>query len=126
MLASSWGKTVGTAVGLQWLVVLGLAAVVWAVFGASGGVSLFCGGSAVALPNALLALWLTVRVMRTGSAGTTAMVLGEFLKLGLTIVLLVAIVVRMKAGLSWPALLVGVVAALKAQWLALWFTRRPW
>jgi hypothetical protein len=23
----------------------------------------------------------------------------------------------------WPALIVGVIGALKAQWLALWFTR---
>lgn len=49
---------------------------------------------------------------------------GEILKIVLTVSLLVMVVVRFKPDLSWPALIVGVVGALKAQWLALWVTRR--
>lgn len=48
---------------------------------------------------------------------------GELLKMGLTIALLVLMVVQLKPALSWLALIVGVIAALKAQWLALWVTR---
>jgi F0F1-type ATP synthase assembly protein I len=121
---SSWGRTVGTAVGLQWGVILLLAALLWVWVGTTGAVSEFLGGSAVALPNTVLALWLTVRVVRYGNAGAGALLFGELLKLALTIALLVVVVTKQNAQLWWPGLLVGVVAALKAQWLALWFTRR--
>lgn len=119
-----WGATVGTAVALQWLVVVALAALAWAWKGGAVGESLFYGGAAVALPNALLALWLTLRMRRAGGAGFAAMFAGELLKLGGTIALLVLGVVELRPGLSWPALIIGVIAALKAQWLALWVTRR--
>ncbi len=52
------------------------------------------------------------------------MMFGEILKIVLTIGLLVMVVVRLRPDMSWPAMLVGVVGALKAQWLALWFTRQ--
>lgn len=120
---AGWAATVGTAIALQWAVVLGLAAVAWIWKGNVGAVSLFLGGASVALPNSLLAAWLTARVQRFGGAGVTAMLGGELMKLGMTIALLVA-VVRANPGISWLALLIGLVAALKAQWLALWVTRR--
>jgi hypothetical protein len=41
----------------------------------------------------------------------------------MTIALLVIVVVALKPHVAWLALIVGVVAALKAQWLAVWFTR---
>lgn len=118
-----WGATVGTAVTLQWLIVLVLAAAAWIWKGEAAGGSLFYGGAAVALPNVLLALWLTLRVRRAGGAGVVAMFAGELLKLCGTVALLL-VVVETKPLLSWPALIVGVIAALKAQWLALWVTRR--
>lgn len=118
----SWDATVGTAVALQWLVVLVLAGATWLLSEKSGW-SLFYGGAAVALPNSLLALWLTLRVHRAGGAGAAALMMGELVKLGFTIVLLVVLIGRLKLEMSWWALMVGVVAALKAQWLALWVTR---
>ena len=107
---------------MQWGLVLALAVVAWLWGGENSAVSLFLGGVCVALPNALLAAWLTVRIRRAGSAGPAAMLGGELGKLAMTVVLLVT-VVKAGPGVSWVALIVGVIAAVKAQWLALWFTR---
>lgn len=120
---TSWGATVGTAIALQWMVILSMActALFWS---GSSARSLLAGGAAVALPNTALALWLTLRMRRKGNAGAYAMMSGEVLKLCFTLVLLVLAVVRLKSDLTMLALLIGVVGALKAQWLALWVTRR--
>jgi F0F1-type ATP synthase assembly protein I len=120
---AAWGATVGKTIALQWAVILLLAGVAWAVAGAGGAQSLLLGGAAVAVPNALLALWLTLRLYRVGAVGVASMLGGELLKLGMTITLLVVVVVALKPHIAWLALIVGVVAALKAQWLAVWFTR---
>ncbi len=121
---TGWGATVGTAIAMQWSVILVLAGAAWLLSGESAARSLLGGGMAVALPNTVLALWLTLRVQRAGGAGATAMMTGEILKLAVTIAAIALVVVQLKPGLSWLAMLVGVVAALKAQWLALWVTRR--
>jgi F0F1-type ATP synthase assembly protein I len=125
---TGWNATVGTAVALQWLVILALAGVAGILGGWKAALSLLLGGAAVAVPNAVLALWLTLRVRRTGTLGaismTGAMLGGELLKLGLTLALLVIVIAGLKQQATWLALIVGVIAALKAQWLALWFTRR--
>ncbi|MEK6807182.1 MAG: ATP synthase subunit I [Pseudomonadota bacterium] len=120
---AKWWATVGTAIALQWLTVLTLTAAAWAVAGTTGAASLFGGGAAVALANTVLALWLTLRVAKVGVLSPTAMLGGEMLKLGLTAALLVLVAAKLKP-LMWLALIVGVIAALKAQWLALWFTRK--
>ena len=120
---STWGATVGTAIALQWGVVLALSCIAL-LGGWVAARSLLCGGAAVAIPNTVLALWLTLRVMKTGDAGAAAMMFGEILKIASTVSILVMVVVRLKPDLSWPALIVGVIGALKAQWLALWVTRR--
>jgi F0F1-type ATP synthase assembly protein I len=120
---AAWGATVGKTIALQWAVVLLLAGVAWIFFGTGSAKSLLVGGGAVALPNALLAAWLTARLYRVGTVGFASMLAGELLKLGMTIALLVIVVVALKPQVAWLALIVGVVAALKAQWLAVWFTR---
>jgi ATP synthase protein I len=120
---TAWNATVGKTVALQWAVILLLAGVAWIGFGAGSAKSLLLGGVAVALPNALLALWLTARLYRVGTVGVVSMFAGELLKLVMTIALLTIVVVALKPQVAWLALIVGVVAALKAQWLAVWFTR---
>jgi ATP synthase protein I len=120
---AAWRATVGTAIALQWVVILLLAGVAWFVSGTGGAQSLLLGGVAVAAPNAVLAAWLTLRLYRVGTVGVASMLAGELLKLGMTVTLLVAVVVALKPQIVWLALIVGVVAALKAQWLAVWFTR---
>lgn len=121
---ASWNATVGTAVALQWGVILGLAGLAWIWSGEVGARSLFLGGAAVALPNAVLALWLTLRLQQAVTSGVVAVMMGELLKLSATIALLIAVAVNLKSEVVWLALIVGVIGALKAQWLALWFTRR--
>ncbi|MGH8629692.1 MAG: ATP synthase subunit I [Burkholderiales bacterium] len=120
---AAWGATVGKTIALQWVVILLFAGVAWAWIGAGGAQSLLLGGAAVAVPNALLALWLTARLYRVGAVGVASMLAGEMLKLGMTIALLAVVGVALKPQIVWLALIVGVVAALKAQWLAVWFTR---
>lgn len=118
-----WGATIRKAVVLQWGVILALAGGAWLLAGQVATWSLLCGGTAVALPNTMLALWLLTRMHYTGMTGAAAIMRGEVLKLGLTTALLV-VAASLRPELSWPALLVGLVGALKAQWLALWMTRR--
>lgn len=120
---AAWRAIVGKTIALQWVVILVFTGVAWAMAGTRGAQSLLVGGVAVAVPNALLALWLTLRLYRVGAVGVASMLAGELLKLGMTITLLVVVVVALKPHISWLALIVGVVAALKAQWLAVWFTR---
>ena len=120
---AAWGATVGKTIALQWVVILLCSGIAGAVAGARGAQSALAGGAAVAVPNALLALWLTLRLYRVGTVGIASMLGGELLKLGMTITLLVVVVVALKPHIAWLALIVGVVAALKAQWLAVWFTR---
>ena len=120
---TAWNATVGRTIALQWAVILLLAGVALVAFGTGSAKSLLLGGVAVALPNALLALWLTARLYRVGTVGVVSMFAGEMLKLGMTIALLTIVVVALKPQVAWLALIVGVVAALKAQWLAVWFTR---
>ena len=120
---AGWWSVVGKTILLQWVVILILAAAAWLLSGIAGAVSLVLGGAAVAVPNTLLALWLTIRVHRVGSLSTAALLFGELLKLGLTLALLAIFVAKFRHVLIWPALIVGVIGALKAQWLALWATR---
>lgn len=120
---AAWRAIVGKTIALQWVVILVFTGVAWAMAGTRGAQSLLVGGVAVAVPNALLALWLTLRLYRVGAVGVASMLAGELLKLGMTVTLLVVVVVALKPHISWLALIVGVVAALKAQWLAVWFTR---
>lgn len=121
---TGWRNTVGTAIALQWALVIIFAAAAWLVGGNFAALSLFCGGAAVALPNALLALWLTLRLRSKGAVGAAGMMTGELLKLTFTLAAIVLVAVKLKPELSWLAMLTGVVVALKGQWLALWVTRR--
>lgn len=109
-------------VGLQWGVVMVLAGGAWAIAGGESGGSCLAGGAAVAAPNTLLATYLWLKARQVGLLSAATFLLGEFLKLGLTIVCLY-LVARLLPSVHWLALVVGVIGALKAQWLALWFTR---
>ena len=119
-----WGATIRKAIGVQWGLVLILSAVAWLVSGPIAAKSLFCGGAAVALPNTALALWLLARMRLPGLTGAMAIMRGEVLKLGFTVAALVVAASKLRPELHFPALLLGMLVALKAQWLALWMTRR--
>jgi ATP synthase protein I len=116
-----------------WWVVAGQAAVglvsallAWALTGKQNvGWSVAYGALAVVIPAAVFARGLTGRITSI-NAGTAAVgfLLWEMVKVALTLAML-ALAPRLVAGLSWPALLIGLVLAMKVYWVALAFVRRP-
>ena len=112
-------------VGGQVVVGLVTAVVAWAVTGKQGvGWSAGYGALAVVIPAAVFARGLTGRVSSL-NAGTAAFgfMLWEMVKIALTVAMLVA-APRLVRELSWPALLVGLVLAMKVYWVALAFAPR--
>lgn len=109
-----------TAVFLQAVVTLLAGMLVGLVWGPWVGLSLVFGGGSVVVPNALLALRLRASQPQFAPA---ILLVGEFVKIGLTLGLLVLVVFSMER-LSWAGLLAGVVLALKALLFAPWLQRR--
>ena len=102
------------------------ALVAWALTGRQNvGWSVAYGALAVVIPAAVFARGITGRFssLNAGSAAV-GFLLWEMVKIALTLAML-AMAPRLVAGLSWPALLVGLVLAMKVYWLALAFVRRP-
>ncbi|GAA5232863.1 hypothetical protein GCM10025795_11630 [Verticiella sediminum] len=92
----------------------------WLVAGPMAGFSALVGAAACAIPNVLLALRLLFGMIGGGSASPATVLLGEFIKLVLTACLLGLAVKFGRDVLVWPALLVGLVVALKSYyWLLL-------
>jgi ATP synthase protein I len=118
---SPWWVVVGQAgVG----VVAGLLG--WALTGRQNvGWSVAYGALAVVIPAAVFARGLTGRFASL-NAGTAAVgfLLWEMVKIALTLAMM-AMAPRLVAGLSWPALLIGLVLAMKVYWVALAFAPRP-
>lgn len=113
-----------------WWVVLGqagmglvVALAAWALTGKQNvGWSAAYGALSVVLPAAVFARGLTGRFSSV-NAGSAAVgfLLWEMVKIALTFAMLVA-APGLVAGLSWPALLVGLILAMKVYWLALAFS----
>ena len=118
---SPWWVVAGQAgVGLV------AALVAWALTGKqSVGWSVAYGALAVVVPAAVFARGLAGRITLL-NAGTAAVgfLLWEMVKIALTIAMLMA-APGLVAGLSWPALLIGLVLAMKVYWVALAFAPRP-
>jgi ATP synthase protein I len=114
-LLSVW-RVVATQVVVGALVALlaGLVTSRWHV-----GVSAGYGALAVALPAALFARGMTSPVT-SASVGSSVVgfLLWEFVKIGLTLVMLL-IAPRLVPEVSWPAMLVGLVLTMKVYWVAL-------
>jgi ATP synthase protein I len=116
-----------------WWVVAGQAAVglvaalaAWVLTGKQNvGWSAGYGALSVVIPAAVFARGLTGRFSSV-NAGTAAVgfLVWEMVKIALTLAMLVA-APRLVPGLSWPALLVGLVLAMKVYWVALAFNPRP-
>ncbi len=119
-----WGVMIRKAISLQWGLLLLSSGLAWGLASAVAGQSLLMGGIAVALPNTLFALWLAMRMRVASAASAPAVMAGEMLKLGLTLMLLIAVARQSQEQLSWPALLIGMIVALKGHWLALLIMRR--
>lgn len=118
---SPWRVVAGQAV-----VGLVAALLAWGFTGKQNvGWSVAYGALAVLVPAAVFARGLTGRFssLNAGSAAV-GFLLWEMVKIALTFAMLVA-APRLVAGLSWPALLVGLVLAMKVYWVALAFAPRP-
>jgi ATP synthase protein I len=89
------------------------------------GWSVLYGALAVLVPAAVFARGLTGRFSSVNAVSAAAgFLLWEMVKIALTFAMLVA-APRLVAGLSWPALLIGMVLAMKVYWIALAFAPRP-
>jgi ATP synthase protein I len=118
---SPWWVVAGQAVvGL----VAALAA--WALTGKQNvGWSVAYGALAVTVPAAVFARGLTGRFSSLNAgAAAVGFLMWEMVKVALTLAMLVA-APRLVPELSWPALLVGLILAMKVYWVALAFAPRP-
>ncbi|WP_296670363.1 ATP synthase subunit I [Rhodoferax sp.] len=107
------------------MVVGGLAVLVaWMLFGGLIAKSVSWGVLAVVLPAALFARGLTGQFARANpGAAVLSFFVWELVKILVTVgVLLTAH--RLMDGLSWPAMLVGLIITIKVYWLALAFKRK--
>lgn len=110
------------AIGLQVasITVLALLAGVWVDWTSAGHLAL--GGATAIIPNSLFALRLAFQRGRSPESYPVVFMLGEFAKIGLTVLLLAA-VMRWQSGLRWLPLLIGLIVALKAPLFALLLAR---
>jgi len=111
--------TVQVAVGVGVALLAGLVTARWDVVW-----SALYGAGVVVVPGALLARGMT-SALTSVSPGASAVgfMFWEMVKIGVAVVLLV-LASRIVQPLSWPALLVGLVACTKVYWLALVWRRR--
>ncbi|MDO5691599.1 MAG: ATP synthase subunit I [Pseudomonadota bacterium] len=100
------------AVAVAWLVAGGQLSLVWSVA---------YGALAAWLPAVFFARMVARRMRRQANAGSALMALmvGEGIKIALTVGLLLA-APKVLAQVHWLALLAGFVVTIKAAWLALW------
>ena len=87
--------------------------------GTRGALSAAAGGGVCIIPNLLFALRLQSLRLNTGNSYSRNFLLGELLKLVLIFALL-ATVVRIYTELHWPSMLIGLVLASQAMFLAFW------
>ena len=108
-----------TAIVLQIAASVAAIAVAGWFFGWHGAASAGMGGGICVFPNFLFALRLTYMARRRGASYPVNFFVGEFVKVALTVGLLV-LVIKKYADLHWPSLLIGMVLALQAGFLAFW------
>jgi ATP synthase protein I len=108
---------------LQAIVSFGVALIAYALGGANAALSALLGGAACVVPNALFALRLTWQARRPGGADVATFLIGEVVKLGLTIALLLTIVLQYR-DLNWLAFIAGLIAALKSYFVAFLLDRK--
>jgi ATP synthase protein I len=116
--------SVWRVVGVQAMLGLLVAALVWFVSGRMAAVySAVYGALAVIVPAALFARGLTSRVASVNvGAAVFGFLLWEMVKIGLTVAMLFA-APRLVNDLSWPAMLAGLVVTMKVYWVALGFRK---
>ena len=107
------------AVYLQIVITIAAAVAAGLIVGLQGAVSAAAGGLAYALPSLLFVWRLKIGAKRPGLASPATFFVGEFVKIALTVVLLL-LTVKTYAELHWPSFLIGLGLALQAGLLAFW------
>lgn len=97
----------------------------WLIAGFYAGASALLGAMAYLVPNALFAMRLLVGLLMGRPANPAGFLLGELIKLGGAVMLLVLGVYLAQSWLVWPALLFGLVMVLKGYVLLLMFSKLP-
>lgn len=91
---------------------------------AGWGWSLLYGAAVVFVPGALMARGMTSPLSRMSPAAAAVSFMSwEFLKIGISVVMLM-LAPRIVQSLSWPALLLGLVLCMKVYWVALLWRHR--
>ena len=103
-----------------------VALIAWGVTGRQTvGWSAACGALAVIVPAALFARGVTGQFSKANAGSAVlSFFVWEFVKILVTVGILFA-AQRMVTGLSWPAMLIGLVVTMKVYWIALGFKRKP-
>lgn len=112
-------------VAVQAVAGLVVAALAYAFTGEAAGMwSALYGAAAVVMPGALFARGMARQTNRANpGAAVFGFMLWEFVKIALTVAMLVA-AAKVVPDLSWPALLAAMVVCMKVNWLApLWWGR---
>jgi ATP synthase protein I len=111
---SPW-RVVGWQLAAGGLIALGA----WLFSGdASVGLSAAYGALTVVLPAAVLARGLTSPLAKMGAISSAmSFMVWEMVKIGLSVAMLL-LATTLVPGLSWPALLLGLILTMKVYWLA--------
>ncbi|MEG1832433.1 MAG: ATP synthase subunit I [Burkholderiaceae bacterium] len=102
----------------QFLTTLVVAIAAWLISGVPAAISALLGGAACLLPNGLFALRLALASRQLGGTNPMTFLVGEFVKLVVT-VLLMALIATTYKDLNWLAMLVSIIAVLNSYVLAL-------
>lgn len=123
MSRRAWAAAVIGTLKIQILVIGALSAAFWAVAGPRYAVACAASGAAVCIPHFVTGLVLWVRTALTGQLSAATLLGTEGLKLLLIIASLYGARRWLGVDVMWPGFLAGLMGALMAQWLSLWFTR---
>ena len=123
MSRRAWAAAVIGTLKIQILVIGALSAAFWAVAGTGYAVACAASGAAVCLPHFVTGLVLWTRTALAGQLSAVVLMGSEGLKLLLIIASLYGARRWLGPDMMWGGFIAGLIGALMAQWLALWFTR---
>ncbi|WP_432786483.1 hypothetical protein AAEX37_00626 [Oligella sp. MSHR50489EDL] len=106
------------------LVVLLITTLVVFVFWSNwAALSIIAGGMTYLIPSALFVLHLVLRLLSQKPASATMFLVGEAIKIGVAMLLMVLVIKVFGTNLVWPAFFVGLLVVLKAYLLLLVFKK---
>ena len=123
MKDAAWSSAVIGTSKIQAVVLAPVVLAFWGLASRSHALSCLVGALAVVVPHLLVGTALWLRVLVAGRVSLAVLLMGEGAKILLIFAGLFGGVRVLGSGIAWLAFITGILLALKAQWLALWFTR---